>query len=96
MSRLNKELIVKFSEAIFCYVVNYILVKFSPLKVEVWMYQLLINYKALNFLIGFATLKSELFLLIAWIFLLKYSVLNRLKDSELMINTVWLAIIIQK
>ena len=83
--RLKKELIVKFSEVIFCYVVNYFLIKFSTLKVEVWMYQLLINYKTLNFLIGFVTLKNGLFLLIAWIFILKYSVLNRLKDSESML-----------
>ena len=35
VSRLNKELIVKFSEVIFCYVLNYFLIKFSTLKLEV-------------------------------------------------------------
>ena len=38
--------------------------------------------QTLNFPIGFLTLKNGLFLLTTWIFILKYSVFNRLKDSE--------------
>ena len=64
VSRLNKDLIVRFSEVIFCYVLNYFLIKFSTLKIEVLMYQLLLTYKTLNFRIAFVTLKNELFLLI--------------------------------